>query len=376
VINNFDHKVIRDFYHDYYRTDLQAIIVVGDVDADSMEQKIISQFSGIPAVEDPKPREYFEVPGNKQPIVGIITDPEESNLRFSLYFKHPATPNTDKNLDYYRSSVVNSLYSDMLGSRYNELVQTGTPPFIYAYAAYYNNVRLMDTYTVGSALKEDNILGGIEAAMKENERVLRHGFATTELERAKIAMLTAYETAFKERNKRNSDKIVRELQGHYLKNEPIPGIEYEYELIQKLLPGIAVEEVNSLAKKWNTEENMVVTVSGPEKDSLEYPSKAQILGVLAKVKQLSVEPYVDKVSDEPLISVLPAEGKVLIEKQLTDFDAIEWELENGAKVIVKTTDFKENEINLSAYSEGGNSLYGVEDLSSAQMLGTFVNAFG
>ncbi|MDA3893462.1 MAG: insulinase family protein [Salinivirgaceae bacterium] len=376
VIDTFNYQAIRNFYHDYYRTDLQAIIVVGDIDADSIEKKIMDRFSTIPAVEDPKPREYFAVPENEEPIVGVVTDPEEGSIRFSAYFKHKSTPFAEKNLGYYRSSVLNALYSDMLGMRYNELVQTGTPPFIYAYAAYYNNVRLMDVYTVGGSLNENNILGGIEATMTENERVLRHGFTKTELERAKVSMLSNYESAYKERNKRNSDKLVRELQNHYLKNEPVPGIAYEYELIQKLLPEISVEEINALAKKWNTKENLVVTLSGPKKDSLIYPSKKQILGVLAKVKQLKIDAYFDKVSNEALITEMPKPGKALIEKQLIDFNAVEWELENGAKVVVKNTDFKDDEIVLKVYSKGGSSLFGVDDLASANMTENFIGSFG
>lgn len=376
VIDNFDHQVIRDFYHDYYRTDLQAIIVVGDIDAEVIENKIKAKFAHIPAVNDPKPREYFDVPDNKQPIVGVVTDPEAANIQFSLYFKHKATAFDDKNMNYYREGLLESLYATMIGNRYSELVQTGNPPFINAYAAYYNRVRLMDVYNVGSALKEDHILGGIEAAMTENERVLRHGFEATELERAKVSLLSDYEKKFKERNKQNSDRIARELQRNYLVNEPIPGIEYEFDLAKKLLPQVSVEEVSALAKKWNTEENLVVILSGPEKEGLTYPSKEEILGVLAKVKQLDVAAYEDKVMDQPLVAEMPKAGKVLVNKTLDDFDATEWELENGAKVIIKTTDFKENEINLEVYSKGGSSLYDVADLPSAQMLGGFMGAFG
>jgi zinc protease len=376
VIDNFDHEVIRNFYHDYYRTDLQAIIVVGDIDAEVIENKIKAKFAHIPAVINPKSREYFDVPDNKKPIVGVVTDPEAGNIQFSLYFKHKATAFEDKNLNYYREGLLESLYANMIGNRYSELVQTGNPPFINAYAAYYNRVRLMDVYNVGSTLKEDNILGGIEAAMTENERVLRHGFAATELERAKVALLSVYEKNFKERNKQNSDRLASEFKRNYLVNEPIPGIEYEFDLVQKLLPTISIDEINGLAKKWNTEENLVVTLSGPEKEGLTYPSKEEILGVLAKVKQLEVAAYEDKVMDQPLVAEMPQTGKVIVNKTLDDFEATEWELENGAKVIIKTTDFKENEINLEVYSKGGSSLCEVADLPSVQMLGGFMAAFG
>jgi len=376
VIDNFDHQVIRDFYHDYYRTDLQAIIVVGDISVETIEAKIKNMFAHIPAVENPKTREYFDVPGNKEPIVGFVTDPEAGNIRFSLYFKHDATAFSDKNMEYFRNGLLSDLYSRMIGMRYSELVQTGNPPFINTYAAYYNNVRLMDVYNVGSTLKEDNILGGIEAALIENERVLQHGFVVSELERAKISLLSDYEKSYKERNKRNSDKIVRELKQNYLVNEPAPGIEFEYDIAKKLIPEISVEEVNALAKKWNTDDNKVIVMSGPEKEGLVYPTEEQLLKLLDKVKNTQTEAYVDKVSDEPLISEMNKPGKVINEKILSDFGATEWILENGAKVLIKTTDFKENEINLEVYSKGGSSLYKPQDLPSIQMLGSFVAAFG
>jgi len=376
VIDSFEYQLVRDFYHDYYRTDLQAIVVVGDIDAEAIEAKIKTMFAHIPAVKNPKPREYFPVPGNKEPIVGIITDPEASGMRFGFYFKHEATPFNQKNTGYYRNLLLQELYSMMIGMRYSELVQTGNPPFISAYAAYYNNAPLMDVYNVGATLKEDNILGGIEAAMTENERVLRHGFLPTELERAKISLLSELEKKYKERSKLNNDQLVAELHQNYLINQPAMSIEYEFDLAKKLFPTIAIDEINALASKWNTKENLVVTLSGAEKDSLVYPTKEQILGTLAKVKQLNVAPYVDKILDQPLITEMPKPGKVIINKTLGDFDATEWELKNGAKVIIKNTDFKENEILLEVYSNGGSSLYDVADLPSVQMLGNFVGAFG
>ncbi len=376
VINNFDPKVLRDFYHDYYRTDLQAVVVVGDINADSIVGKIKEMFSPIPAVENPKPREYFDVPGNKEPIVGIVTDPEARNIQFSLIIKHKATPFDEKNMKYYREGVMENLYSNMIGMRYYELVQTGNPPFIGAYAQYVNMVRKMDAYMVDARLKEDGILSGIEAALTENERVLRYGFTATELERAKVALLSSYEKKYKERNKLNNDQLVGELQDNFLTNEPMPGIEYEYNLVQKLLPEIKLDEINSLAKQWNTDDNIVMVLSGPEKEGLVYPDKNQLLDVLKKVKQADIKPYVDKVMDKPLVSSKPEPGKIVSEKKLEDFDAVEWKFDNGAKVIIKNTDFKDNEINLQVYSDGGSSLYGVKDLPSIQMLGEFMNYFG
>lgn len=376
VINNFEYQTIRDFYHDWYRTDLQAIIVVGDINADSVESRIKTMFAEIKPVENPKTRQYYEVPPNKEPIVGVVTDPEESSIRFMAYYKHPAVSFSDKNLGYYRNYIMSMLYSTMLDMRFDELLQKGNPPFVYAFNGYYNIARLADAYITGANLKEDNILGGIETVMVENERVLRYGFAQSELDRAKTELLSNYEKAFKERNKIKNDKLVAELTQNYLSNEPTPGIDMEYQLVQQLLPGISIEEINILPKEWITDTNQVFVITGTEKEGLTYPSNDQIKEVIAGVKSMDIAPYEDKTINEPLIAMIPKAGKIKKTESLNDFGATQFTLSNGAKVIIKPTDFKENQIILSAYSKGGSSLCSVTDLPSVSMLGNFIPSFG
>jgi zinc protease len=377
VINNFKYDVIRDFYHDYYRTDLQAIVVVGDINTDSIENKIKRIFSPIPAVENPKERKYYSVPDNKEPIVGVVTDAEVNAIRFNLYFKHKATPFAKKNMKYYRDGLLQTLYSRMINERYSELIQTGKPPFINAYAAYYNRVRLMDVYNISSTLKEDNILDGIRATLTENERVLRYGFTSSELNRAKTDIISSLEKLLKEKDKQNSDNLARELNSNYLTNEPVLNIEYEYNLIKELFKNIQVDEINSLAHKWNTKNNMVVILSGPTKDSLIFPTKKQLLSVIAEVKKDStIKAYTDNVSDKPLVETKPISGKIIKEKNLSEFNAVEWTLSNGAKVVIQNTNFKKDEINIKVLSNGGSSLYPVKDLPSILMLSQFMNSFG
>jgi zinc protease len=376
VIDHFDHQIIRDFYHDWYRTDLQAIIVVGDIDAEKVEAKIKSMFSPIAAIENPKERVYFDVPDTKEPIVGIITDPEASRISFEMIYKHKATPFAEKNMNYYRGLLIQNLYSSILGDRYDELMQTGEAPFVNAYGAYYNRLRKMDVFQNGAILKEDHILGGIEVLLQETERIRRFGVTASELDRAKTAMLSKMERAYQERNKQNSDQLAREYQEYYLTNEPAPGVEFEFAAMKQLLPGISADELNAVSKTWITDDNEVITLSAPEKEGLELPSKEQLLAVVNKVKEMELKAYEDKVISEPLISDLPKAGKIVKESYLKDVDATEWTLSNGAKVVLKKTDFKENEIRLQAFSNGGSSLYNVDDLASAEMLSGFIPSFG
>lgn len=377
VINNFKYDVIRDFYHNYYRTDLQAIVVVGDINADTIVTKIKELFSPIPAVKNPKERKYFNVPDNKEPIVGIVTDPEVNNIRFNLYFKHKATPFSEKNTKYYYEGLLQMIYSKMINERYSELVQTGNPPFINAYAAYYNRVRLMDVYNISCTLKENNILNGIKAALIENERVLKYGFTKTELQRAKTNIISNLETLVKEKNKQNSDDLARELNYSYLTNEPVLNIKYEYTLVKKLLKTITIDDINKLPNKWNTKNNMVIVLSGPSKDSLNLPNKKQLLSIIKEVKQCdTIKAYTDNISDKPLIAEKLIPGVITKEKKLNNFNAVEWTLSNGAKVIIEKTDFKKDEINLKVFANGGSSMYPVKDLPSVSMLNRFIEAFG
>jgi len=376
VIDNFDHKVIRDFYHDWYRTDLQAIVVVGDIDAEKFEAKIKEMFAHIPAVKNPKERVYFDVPGNKEPIVGVITDPEESRISFDVFYKHKATPFAEKNMNYYRNDLIASLYSNMLSNRYQELLQKGEAPFVFGYGQYYNKARKLDVFHNGASLKEDNILGGIEVLLSETERANRYGFVATELERAKTSMLSRMEKLYKERNKQNSDRLASAYKRNYLTNEPTPGLEFEFDAMKKLFPGITVDELNAHTKAWITKENMIITLSAPEKEGLKLPSKEDLLAVVAKVKQKELKPYVDEVITEPLIAELPKAGKIVKESNLDIYGATEWTLSNGAKVIVKTTDYKENQILFQAFSKGGQSLYDVKDLPSVELTASFAPFFG
>ena len=376
VIDNFKHKLIREFYHDWYRTDLQAIIAVGDFNADTIEAKIKEMFSSIKAVKNPKERFYPEIPDNKKPIVGIITDPEAKGFGFELYFKHESVDNDNKNVEYFKQSLINRLYITMLNARYRELLQKGNPPFIFGFAFLNHNQPKLDVYRLATDLDGKNIKRGIKAILTENERVLRYGFVKTELSRAKIKMLSKYEKEYKERTKQGNDKLAHKIKDKYLTNEPCLGIEAEYELVKKLLPKIKLKELNTQSIKWNTNKNRVFILRGPEKEGLTYLSQKDIIEIYNRVKAVEIKPYSDGGVDKPMITKKLNTKKIIDSKKLNSFNAIEWTLENNAKVVIKTTDFKDDEILLKAYSVGGTSLYPDKDIPSASRVGYFASAFG
>lgn len=360
VINNFKYQEIRDYYHKWYRPDLQGIIVVGDFDADEMEAKVIELFSKIPAHENPAHREYYPVPDNEEPIITVATDPEATNTQIMMFYKHDPTPDELKLsqaglvIDY-----IKSVASRMINERFQEIVQKPNAPFTsaYAYDGDYFVAKTKDAWTVVAGAAEDKIDDALSALVRESERMKRFGFTASEYERARTNLLTSYENAYNNRDKERTDSYTQEYVRNFTDNEPIPGIEYEYNMINMIAPNIPVEAINQLAAELVRDQNMVVAITGPEKEGVVYPSSEELLSVINSVKAEQIEAYQEEVSDEPLISDEPTPGVIAKEEKDDTMDATVWTLGNGMKVVLKSTDFKDDQIIMTASSAGGYSAY-------------------
>ncbi len=364
VVDNCPPDALRRFRNDWYRPDLQAVIVVGDFDQKEMVEIIKSKFSAISKAVNPREKKYFGIPEHKETLVKVATDKESQYpLAFVLY-KHPLEK--FKTLDDYRETIKASLYNGMINSRLAEKTQQAEPPFLGAQTSYSTFIGPSTVYQSLAATQNDKIEIGIEAVLIENERVRKFGFTETELERQKTAVLNSMEKVYNERNNQKSINYANEYKQNFLMTEePFPGIENEYEYYKTFVPGISVEEINKLAGEWITEENRVVIITAPEKEDIKIPTEEEILALLKEVENTEIEPYIDAVSNAPLIEDEPFGSKVIAEKTIEKVEAVEWTLDNGAKVVVKTTDFKDDEILFNAWSLGGNSLYGMEDDISA-----------
>lgn len=367
VIQNFDYETLRQFYHDWYRTDLQAIAIVGDFDADKMEAKVKELFSPIPAVENPMERYYIDIPRHEEPIFGLVTDKEATSTSVNVTFKHEQTPKDEKGLDYYRLHIIRQLYGQMFNQRIKEVMQKENPPFLNAYSTYTEYVNNLDVYYIAAGSKTNEEATALRGIMVENERAKRHGFTTGELERAKLNFQTKMESAYKQRDKISNDSYAKEYRDHYLENAPSPGITKELELTEKLLPTITLEEVNQLTDQWISYENMVVIVSGPEGDSITHLTEDEAFTIINEVKASEIEAYEEEIVASSLISELPKGSKITSTKTLDVLEAEEWTLENGVRVVYRYSDIEKDRVRLSAISKGGTSLYGVEDLPSAQL---------
>ncbi len=375
VIDHCPYDTLRQFYKDWYRTDLQAIIVVGDIDVDQIETKIQKFYADIPRHKNPKERITYDVPDNSEPLIAIATDKEAQNTEVNIYFKHNYIRPEDKDIHYYINNFAVRLYTNMLNERLNELVQKENPPFIFAYNYYGSFAGNKDSYALGAYANND-VEYGLESLLIENERVKQHGFTQGELERSKTDMLRMLEKNYKEKDQQQNRRLARTYASHFLRNSPTPGSEFTFELAKKVLPAITLEQVNELSKKWITNKNMVVTITGPEKEDIIIPAEEKVLEVLNNVKTASIKPYVDKVSNKPLIANIPEGGKITETSLNKNLEITEFTLSNNVKIVVKPTDFKEDEIIFTAFSNGGTSLYSDEDLPSAEFATTVVNRSG
>nr|WP_321405487.1 insulinase family protein [uncultured Carboxylicivirga sp.] len=376
VINGFDYEELRRFYHDWYRTDLQAIAIVGDIDVDEIEEKVKALFSKIPAVENAKERYYVTIDPKKEMDFVLATDKEANQSSISLYIRHDAVLPENKTHATFRKSYLESLVSSMIRSRISELLETGTPPFITGSIGFSGLTKTSDLFYISATAKDNEEDIAFEAILTEVERIKRHGFTETELERAKASFLLGYENYYKGRDKISHDSYCHEFKELYLNNTPMPGIEYEYEFAKSVIPSVTVDELTEIFRKAYSTENAVIIITGPDKEGINHLDKEESFAIIEKVKQKDIEPYVDEQVDDNLISSLPVEGKVVAEKELPEFDAVEWTLNNNTKVIYRFADYNKNQVSLQSYSKGGSSLYDTKDLATIGVMSDFMSLFG
>ncbi len=377
VIDNFKHERIRDLYKDWYRPDLQAVVVVGDFDVDVVEGKVKELFAKIPKRENAKERVVYPVPANKEPKIAIVTDPEAQATSVKIDIKHERMPKEARNsMAGFVVDIMTSLMTDMASDRLDELVQSENPPFSFGYSFYYNMTLATEDLVFAANTKDNGAQKAFNALYTEIERIKRHGFTVGEFERAKKNLLNAYEKASKEKDKRQHERVARAIVSHYLQNTPLPGIEKEFQMAQSILPMIPVEQFNQAVKQLITDDNLLITITGPKKDGVTYPTNEDILASIKTVKDSKIKAYVDNTVIEPLVKDAPAGSKVVSTSTDAEYGTTKWTLDNGVKVIIKSTDFKEDEILMAATSNGGTSIVATDDLVSAELATTLVEQSG
>lgn len=373
-IEGFNHETLRDFHRKWYRPDLQALIIVGDIDVAEMEKQVNILFADLENPDDAPNREEYTIPLAGKNQFMAVTDAEMPQTVMQLIIKHPEAD--IKTVADYRMQLIKSLFNQMTGSRFAELTRQSNPPFIQGGGSIGGFLRGLDAFTMYFAAKPGEIERGFEAVVTEFERIKRHGFTTTELERAKENFITSVESSYAERDKRKSESYVESYLNHFLEGENSLGNEDRYQLGKSLIGTITLENINALARQYYTDSNRDILIMAPEKDKDTLPNENTVNNWMEAIKVSDIMPYDDNIQEEPLLDELPQAGTVISRKDKPELGVTELTLSNGMNVVLKPTDFKNDEISMTAFSQGGTSLYDDEDFLSAAYAATVVGGSG
>ena len=365
---------LRDFYQDWYRPDLMAVVAVGDFNPEAMEADIRQRFAGLEGPDEPRERFEAEIPSHEETLVSIFTDPELTRSSISVAFKGEADEFVT--VADYRERLVRGLYNGLLNNRLAERAEEADPPFIGATSTRGTLARTRSLYLLRAGAREGAEVRALEALLTESERARRHGFEESELERARVNTLRSMDRAYDERDKTHSAAYAGEYQRNFLSDEPFPGIAYERELARRYVPGITLAEVNRVADEWIHDEDRVILASGPQKEGLEPPVEEELLAVFDRVGELEVAAYEDDVGEGALVPVPPTPGRIVERSAIEELGVTEWRLSNGVRVVLRPSDFKNDEVLISAFSPGGASLVSDEDWLEANLATSVVQLSG
>ncbi len=376
IIKNASYDVIKKFYKDWYRPNLMAVIVVGDIDPAKAESLVKKHFDGLKNPENERARITPDVPDYKKSVAEIVTDKEATSYSFMVQYSaektHPSVTLAD-----YKNDLIKSIFSNLLNQRLRELTQKENPPFVYAYAGFGSYARGYEAFSASIGTGDNSNINGLTAFEEELERVKKYGFTQAELDRVKSTMLTSIDRAFKEKNKTESENYAEEYIRNFLAQEPIPGIEKENEYYQQLLPHITVEDINVIGKKLNQNLNEFIALTGPEASpGKTLPSEADLLAVSSSVDKMDIKPYEEKAISTSLLHKIPKAGKIIATKKNAVLGTTEFTLSNGVTVTLKTTDFKNDQVLMSAVRPGGKNNYGIKDKYNAEYMISVISSMG
>ncbi len=364
IIESADYETIKKFYHDWYRPDLMAVAAVGDFDVNEIEGFIKEHFSKLipPAAE--RIREIPDIPKHTDTYFAIASDKEARYTTVAFYYKRD--PEVIKTHNDYRNVTAHNIFYGILNDRLRELTSLPDPPFAYGYAGGQRFVRAADVNYLVCIVNEGGIERGLEALLREAERIKQFGITQTELDRQKTAILRMAEKNLAEKDKTESRGIIGEMERNFLYGDPLLSADDKFNLAGQIVPSITLEEVNKVASELLNAENRVVLVNSPEKEGLRISGEQELASVISKVDNEELTAYEDKVSSEALVENPPAPSPVISSVSNAKLGITEWSLGNGVKVVLKPTDFKNDEILFTAFSPGGSSLIPDDDFISAE----------
>lgn len=377
IIKSFNRETICQFYRDWYRPDLQAVIAVGDFDVIAVEALIKKNFSKLKNPAKTRKRETFTISMNKTPLVKVATDPEFSYTVAHIFFKHLSLKTGTTN--DLQTSAITDMINRMFSARIEELLEKGNAPFVHAsggYGPYYGGLGNIDAFSITTvASGPDELRQAVEGIMSEVKRVNRFGFTASELSRARKSYMADLEKQYNERHKTSSSHYVNEYVAHFIKDQPVSGVEFLYKYYKEAMEHISTDDVNALARSITTQENCVALIQGLEANRALLPDEATYLSWIRNAGN-AITPYVDKSPDQPLMPSLPRAGTIISERKIQSQGVTEVKLSNGVTVLMKPTDFKEDEIIFSSSSPGGTSLAAEKDYLSASIAADVISGSG
>lgn len=374
AIRNAPVEALVRFYRDWYRPDLMTVVAVGDFDEALMEGWIRDRFEGIEGPTNPRPRITSDVPSHTETLVGRIQDPELGGSQVSVVLKRPAAE--DGTLGAFRMRLIEQVHDDLLGFRLFERSREPEAPFLAAGASRLRIIRPLEIVQVGAAIEPGGAERGLEALVTELERVSRHGFVPSELERQQTEWLRRADRILAERDRRSSGQFAEAYVAHALTSDPIPPIEFEVELLRFLVPSITLAEVNEVARRRGGGANRVILSTAPSQAEGPFPSEAELLGVFERVQGTEILPYVDQTPEVPLMESLPTPGQIVERRRIDPLETEHWILSNGVHVYLRPTDFRDDEVLIQGWASGGYSLADDATLMSAQSAATLVGGAG
>ena len=374
ILKSAPRERLVEFYRKWYRPERMAVVVVGDIPVDQAEKLIQQTFGKIPASTGTVANVDTSVPEHKETLINMSTDPEAQGWSVSLAFKGKAEH--DNTVGGYRKTLLEQLVSQMLSLRLRDIARRPNAPFLAANAGTSNIGRTLELFEIEAAVPEGQITEGLAAIVQEAKRMQMYGFSADELSRAKAALLAAYERAYRERNTSESSTYANEYVRHFLEQEPIPGMEFEYRIASTYIPTFTAEEVAALAKEFITDDNRVVLAVAPEKKDTPPPSVDTLRNTIARASAAPVEPWKEATEGRALVEKDPVAGKVTARRTVPEIGATVLTLSNGVEVWLKPTDFKNDQILFSAYAPGGLSLASEADFKSASLATSMVGVGG
>lgn len=375
IINNFKYPELRNYYKKWYRPDLQAVIIVGDIDVKTVEDKVKTIFSDIPLSKKATPRKYYDIPKHDELYFGTATDKEAVNTQITLQYVLDEPMVKDSTLT--RKNVMNSFYTSILNSRLKELLLKNQKSSLNLKAYFEPISRLNTSFNLSATAQKGRLLESFEEVYTEAERLKKYGAVPAELDRIKKDFISSYDDFLKNKDKVDSDSWADKLTGYFLKAKPFLAPEDDYKLVVGIIKNLSLEELNNYIKTIQQNTNQVILVTGSDKDKNELPTKQAIIDVMKKVETMPLDPYKKEVNNDPLIQ---KELKPIAVKESfivpAVADAKGYILANGAKIIIMPTNYSPDQILFTAFSKGGKSLVKQEDLASAEVATTLARSSG